>query len=356
MNIHKFLALFLIFTFGFAGAQISAANNGPLTGKQSCHAVSTETCEIANALGRGINMGNMLEAPREGDWGIRLDPAFIPIATEKFKTLRIPVRWTNHAAATVDATIDEFFAKRVDKAIDQALGADAYVIVNQHHYSQLFGDKLQPNEFAVDPSVIEQRFINIWQQLANRYKDRSPRLVFELLNEPHGTLTAEAWNMLASKALAVIRQVDRKRTVMIGPTYWNHPKDLEKLKLPDDKNIIVAIHTYDPFNFTHQGISYMPQFPKGARCCDEKQIRMMEASIETAVKWSKTNGYPLHLGEFGSHQAAAMESREDYTRIMRNISEKNGIGWTYWEFGWLFGVYDPSKSAWIEPIRRALLD
>src|SRR3569832_2949959 len=76
---------------------------------QSCSAVSPETCNIARNLGRGINMGNMLDAPREGDWGVKLEPIYIDKAAGVFKTVRLPVRWSNHAAPTADATFVEAF-------------------------------------------------------------------------------------------------------------------------------------------------------------------------------------------------------------------------------------------------------
>jgi endoglucanase len=62
------------------------------------------------------------------------------------------------------------------------------------------------------------------------------------------------------------------------------------------------------------------------------------------------------MGEFGSVNNGDMQSRENYTRMARDLLEANGISWTYWEFGSTFGAYDPAKAMWIEPIRRALLD
>lgn len=356
----KHLCAFLLTCLGgLCAAQVKANSTpekAPAGVRQACHAVSAETCTLAHNLGRGINLGNMLEAPREGDWGIRLDPAYVNLVAEKFKTARVPVRWTNHAAPTQDAKIDEFFANRVDKALDALLAKNMYVIVNTHHYNQLFGDKLHPNEFAVDPAVLEVRLVNIWRQLAQRYKGRSKNLVFELLNEPHGTLTSAAWNSLLAKLIATVREVDATRTLMVGPTYWNNPKDLDKLQLPADLNLIVSIHSYDPFEFTHQGISWMPQFPKGPTCCSQSQRQALIGSVETAVKWNKAKGIPLHLGEFGSFEAGDVTSRANYTRFARDTFEKYGIGWAYWEFGSSFGVYNPKSASWIEPIRSALLD
>jgi endoglucanase len=100
----------------------------------------------------------------------------------------------------------------------------------------------------------------------------------------------------------------------------------------------------------------MPQFPQGPTCCSTAQRQVLANSLDVAAKWSKAHGYPLHLGEFGSNLAGDMQSRENYTRMARDLLEANGIGWTYWEFGSTFGVYDPAKAMWIEPIRRALLD
>ena len=128
-----------------------------------------------------------------------LEPAYIDKVAGTFTTVRLPVRWSNHAAPTADATLDEAFAARVDRAVDALLAKGMYVILDMHHYSQLSGDKLHPNEFAVDPAVMETRLVNMWRQIALRYKDRSPKLLFELLNEPHGRLDGEAWNALAAQ-------------------------------------------------------------------------------------------------------------------------------------------------------------
>nr|WP_315233254.1 glycoside hydrolase family 5 protein [uncultured Albidiferax sp.] len=324
--------------------------------EQNCSAVSAATCAIAKSLGRGINMGNMLEAPREGDWGVKLEPAYIDLAAQQFKTVRLPVRWTNHASADASATLDPVFAARVDTAIDAMLAKGMYVILDLHHYNQIFGDALAPNEFAVDPTVLETRLINIWTQLAQRYKDRSPKLLFELLNEPHGKLSSDAWNTLSAKLLATVRVTNPTRVVLIGPTSWNHPKQLVNLRLPADPNLIVAIHTYDPYPFTHQGLSWMPQFPAGTTCCTAQQAKTMQDAFAQAAKWNADKGVPLHLGEFGSFKAGDMASRAAYTRLARDTAESYGINWTYWELASDFGIYSPQTQTWIQPLKSSLLD
>jgi endoglucanase len=329
---------------------------GAVNAAQSCASVSPETCNVARSLGRGINMGNMLDAPREGDWGAKFDPAYVDLVAGPFKTVRVPVRWTNHAAKTADATIDEEFARRVDSVIDAFLAKGLYVIVDVHHYSQIHGDKPHPNEFEVDPPVLEQRLANIWKQVAARYKDRSPKLLFELLNEPHGRLNGEPWNQLAAQLLAVVRQTNPNRIVLIGPGEWNAIGELPKLRVPRDRNIIVAIHNYDPFPFTHQGMEWMPQFPMGPTCCGPKDRMQISNALDAAIRWNQQSGFPVHLGEFGTYEKVDVKMRAEYARIVRDEAEKRGIGWTYWNFGSDFGAYSSRTNSWIEPIRRALLD
>lgn len=322
----------------------------------SCSSVSSDTCAIAQKLKRGINMGNMLDAPREGDWGVKLEPGYADKVAGVFDTVRIPVRWSNHAAPTADAKIDETFARRVDRAVDAFLAKGLYVILDVHHYTQISGDTQHLNEFKVDPSVMDQRLVNLWKQIAARYKDRSPKLLFELLNEPHGRLNGEAWNSLAARTLSAVRATNPTRTVLIGPGEWNGIPELPKLRLPDDKHIIVSIHNYDPMSFTHQGVEWMPQFPVGPTCCDGKQRAQIENALDAAKRWSDAHGYPVYLGEFGAYEKADMASRANYTRIVRDEAEKRGIGWAYWEFASSFGVYSPKTGEWVEPIHRALLD
>src|SRR5579871_5795192 len=72
------------------------------------------------ALGRGINLGNALEAPKEGGWGLKLEADYFKqIKAAHFDSVRVPVRWSAHAAEAAPYTIDADFFKRVDWVLDQ---------------------------------------------------------------------------------------------------------------------------------------------------------------------------------------------------------------------------------------------
>src|SRR5439155_2110281 len=59
-----------------------------------------------------------------------------------------------------------------------------------------------------------------------------------------------------AQVLARVRQTNRTRIVVVGPTSWTSFKELPGLKLPADPNLLVTFHYYAPFHFTHQGAGW----------------------------------------------------------------------------------------------------
>jgi len=315
---------------------------------------SASAVATASAIGRGVNFGNMLEAPTEGAWGLTVTDDFIDkAAAAGFTAVRLPVRWSNHASTTAPFTIDAAFMSRVESIVDKLLAKGLVVILDMHHYRQLDGDPLDVGELAVADAAVDVRFVMLWEQIAPHFQGRSTRLVFELYNEPHGRVNGEAWNVLAARALAVVRKTNPSRIVVIGPTHWNSATDLNLLKLPNDANMIVTVHNYAPFTFTHQGAEWInPVLPTGVTCCSVAQVAEMTAPLDVAKTWATAKHYAVFVGEFGAYSKADSASRIDFNRKMRDAMEARGMTWAYWEFAAGFGVYDPVKLSF----RQGLLD
>jgi len=301
-------------------------------------------------LGRGVNLGNALEAPQEGEWGLSLrEEYFERIAEAGFNSVRVPIRWSSHASADSPYTIDPVFFERIDWVIDQALKNDLTVVINIHHYEEI-------NE---EPRPHKERFLSIWQQIAERYQDQPETVYFELLNEPTGTLGATVWNEYAAQAIEVIRKTNPDRTIIIGPGNWNAMDALYGLILPDDdRNLIVTVHYYSPFQFTHQGAEWVDDSDPWLGTTwdgtlEEKQL--IERNFDAAVKWADQNRRPLFLGEFGAYSKADMESRVRWTEFIARTAEQKGMSWAYWEFGSGFGVFDPENEEWRESLLQALI-
>jgi endoglucanase len=221
------------------------------------------------ALGRGINMGNILEAPREGDWGLEYEADFFTtIAEQGFTHVRIPISWAGYASQTApfqiptgnDPTVahpdyDNIF-ERVDWVIEQAEANGLIAIVNMHHYDALH----------VDPVGQGPRFLAMWNQISRRYANAGHHVLFELLNEPHGAFNVNPalWNDLLADALTIVRSTNPTRPVVVGPVGYNSIGRLEDLVLPNDPYLLTTVHHYDPFGYTHQGANWIdPPLPTG---------------------------------------------------------------------------------------------
>lgn len=307
--------------------------------------------QLSPALGRGINLGNALEAPKEGEWGVTLEERhFEIIALAGFDSVRIPIRWSAHAEAAQPHRIDPKFFERIDWAVREALSRGLSAVINVHHYEELLE---RPEEHR-------GRFLALWQQIAERYRDRPAKLVFELLNEPHGKMTAKAWNELLAEAVTVVRRTNPERSIIVGPVGYNNIAELKSLELPAaDRNLIVTFHYYSPFQFTHQGAPWVgaqaQQWLGKQWTGTEDEQRAVTGDLDQAIAWAVEHRRPIFMGEFGAFNKADLPSRSRWTRFLADEAWKRKIGFAYWEFCAGFGAYDRDRQQWVQPLRDALL-
>jgi endoglucanase len=204
------------------------------------------------------------------------------------------------------------------------------------------------------------RLLGLWRQIATRYKDRPAAVYFELLNEPHEPLTDAKWNAAVPKLLAAVRETNPTRPVVVGPGRWNGIAALDQLELPhDDRNLIVTVHLYEPFEFTHQGAPWSKGSDKwkGRRWTGtDAEKAAIAKRLEKVAAWAKAHDRPVFLGEFGAYREAELESRARWTRFVAREAERLGFSWAYWEFCAGFGAYDPKAEAWRDALKSALVD
>lgn len=337
-------------------------------------------------LRRGMNFGDAMDAPNEGDWGWALSASdFATVRAAGFDHVRVPMRISSHAEARPPYAIQGRFLRRMDWVIDQALSNDLGIIIDMHHY--------QPMMDA--PRAHADRLVGLWRQIAARYRGLPPAVVYEILNEPTGKLTAEIWNPILARALAEIRAVDPERTVIVEGAHWASARDLrDTLQIPaGDKHLVGSFHMYAPMYFTHQGFSWMPshydtrgvvfpgpppspvapsaaahEFPESQEFFERYNSEPAESNpggpaaiieqMELAKAFADRTGLPVYLGEFGAGINADIESRARWTRVARTEAEKRGFGWGYWDFCRNFAAYATVgfTGRWIGEIKSALVE
>ena len=304
------------------------------------------------SLGRGMNMGNCLEAPTEGAWGVKIaDEDFVRLKQAGFNSVRIPTKWSAHALKEAPYTINPVFMERVDHVVKAALAQGLVVVLNLHHYS----------EMDQAPAEHRARFVALWQQIAQHFANFPEALQFELFNEPNTKHTAAEWNLNLAAALKVVRQHHPERAVHIGSVQWNQVQMLKDLKLPaEDRHIIVHIHYYSPFHFTHQNAAWLKESVAWAGTPWEgtdKEQQAVRRDFQIAADWAKQENRPVFLGEFGTCSGVAdMAARVRWTRFIAREAEKFNFTWAYWEYQANFGIWDPKAQQWREPLKAALLE
>jgi endoglucanase len=300
---------------------------------------------------RTVNLGNYLESPRDQSWGVEIGPIdFQRISEAGFTAVRVPIRWSDWAMEDAPYTIlATFFSGTVTPVVDNAIRNGLAVIINIHHFDPLYED----------PAGQKQRFLTIWDQIARYYQKYPDECFFEILNEPHGNLVSSAWNAMLPEVIDTIRASNPYRTLIIGGANWNGLYDLRNMELPeDDRGIIGTFHYYSPFQFTHQGASWVD----GADAwlgttwySTPAQKEAVVSDMEVAVRWSESVDRPVFMGEFGSYSAADQTSRMRWTYFVSRSAEEQGISWGYWEYCSGFGVFDKSANQWRDWLLNALI-
>src|SRR3546814_15020164 len=117
-----------------------------------------------------------------------------------------------------------------------------------------------------EPAGTAPWLAGVGKQVAARFADKpEARLWFEISNEPHDKLTNA--NLLATlaPALAAIRATNPTRAVLNGGENWSGIASPAPRDLPDEPNVYLTCHYYQPFDLTPQGATRVDPSPPPGR-------------------------------------------------------------------------------------------
>ncbi len=282
---------------------------------------------------------------------------FIDIKSLGVDVIRLPINLHYMTSGAPDYKLDPVFCNFLDQVIAWTEELGIYLILDNHTLDAT-------NNSA---TVLKDILLKVWSQMAERYKDKSTFILYEVLNEPFNISDA-SWNSIQAAVVDKIREIDKKHTIIIGPASYNSYNNLQAMPDYADTNLIYTFHFYDPFLYTHQGADWtdlgplsgvpfpynadsMPVFPDALKGTwvessfknynVDGTVDKVKQLIDIAVNFGKSRNVPIYCGEFGVYKLYSKpDERAYWYEVVRKYLEENNIPWTIWDYHGGFGVYN----------------
>lgn len=222
--------------------------------------------------------------------------------------------------------------------------------------------------------ALQARFLNLWKEIATRFGKYSDQVAFEPLNEVVLAEVADAWNVVVTKYLEVMRSIAPDSYIVIGGVCYNNVLSVELLDFPLDDKIVYNFHCYEPMVFTHQGAYWVDYMPGDYRIGYPKTIEEYQAESKAltndlagaifaegiseigeaffedifapAIAKANKDKVPLYCGEYGVIDLADNEDKLRWLQDIHAVFKKHGIGRSLWNYKEKdFGLVDESFAS-----------
>ena len=287
--------------------------------------------EAVLQMQKGINLGNTFEPPYEASWNNpKAEEYYFDLYEEAgFQCVRIPVRWDNYTEKVLPYTVNSTWLNRIEQVVDWGLDRGLFIVINSHHDNWIKEEYTEANQ---------ARFDSIWTQISYRFKDKPEKLLFEVLNEPHG-LSKTNNDEMHQRILSIIRKTNPTRLVIFQGNNWGGSDDLINAAIPDDDYLIGSFHSYDPYLFGLEGEGTWGS---------ASDISELDRKFKAVSDWSSENNIPVFLGEFGSLKVCDFNSRMRHYKMYVELSQKYGFASAAWDDGGDFRIMERQQKEWDE--------
>lgn len=328
----------------------------------------SEAAKLVAEMKVGWNLGNTLDSQGklETAWGnpMTTQEMMDTVADAGFNTVRLPVTW--HCRADKEFTIDETWLARVKEIVDYCYANDMYVILNTHHETSW----MVPKTSKIDE--VEKKFVYLWQQIAEYFKDYDEHLVFEGMNEPRVVGSAQEWsggtpeerkliNRLNHAFVDTVRATggNNETRVLLITSYGanNSMAAMKAVDVPNDPYIGVSIHAYTPYHFT-----FNTKDKSNVMVWDGKRNGEIDALFRNIKDIFISRGIPVVMTEFGAENKSNLdggdgnaEARRQWIDYYITKARECGVPCVQWDnnlysgSGELFGLLNRRNLEWFDP-------
>jgi endoglucanase len=324
---------------------------------------STTAKEIIIDMGGGFNLGNTFESSINATTP-SVNKQIIDLYYDAgMRHVRIPVTWmqgftSNLADANGNVNTTHPRLLELKEVVDYALEKKMYVVLNTHHEHWL-------KDNYDGTAAFDTKFAKLWNGIATFFKDSPKQLLFDVLNEPEGTMgqwsgtgyplptnttaidLTRKINKVAYDAIRATGGNNITRIIMVEPNGQGNQGMIEevyptKASLPGagtDAYLAIQVHTYDPWIFCGQ-TGTNAAWPGSAT---------FENAIKKVGVHSVLIDVPVNYGEFGvGRQTNGTERNTDlvrsYYRIFKVTCKAEKMSFTAWDDRGWFGLIFRSSA------------
>lgn len=196
--------------------------------------------------------------------------------------------------------------KYLDRVIHWCKATGMYVLLDMHCApGGQTGDNIDDSygyPFLFENEESQQLCVRIWRRIADRYKNETTVIGYDLLNEPIATyFDKEKLNphleVVYKKIAKAIREVDKNHILFLGGAQWD--SNFKPFGAPFDDKLVYTFHKY--WTATTKDV------------------------IQEYIDFRDKYNVPIYCGETG-------ENDDEWVVNFRKTLEENNIGWHYWPY------------------------
>ena len=317
--------------------------------------------KYVDAMQPGINLGNTLDAiPNETSWGNPLvTPALLQhFAAAGYKSVRIPITWTDHTGPAPTYTVDPAWMDRVEQVVTWAEAAGLHVMINMHHDSWQWIKTMPANR-----EVVLARFTAVWQQISARFANHPATLMFESINEPQfegvddatARVLLDELNTLFFDIVRSSGGMNATRPLVLPLLNTNFAQpNLDSLAATiaklNDTNLITTLHYYGFWPFSVNIVGYTKFNTASVNDLVEGFDRVYDTFVAKDI--------PAIVGEFGLLEVSHVERGEllKYHEYVAQYARSKRMTHMFWDAGGLIDrtAYQVRDQDWYATLMQTL--
>jgi endoglucanase len=282
------------------------------------------------------------------------------ISEQGFDHIRLPVDF--RLCVGRDGSLNEARLKPIFDAIRWSSQRGLGIVLDAHFLPGADFNSVGGDSRAYTDPALQDTAAQSWRVMARRFASEGSYLRFEILNEPVAAENQQL-NPFMAHMLAAIRESNPTRIVYVTSNKWSSFHTVGDVVLPNDPNIALTIHFYEPLIFTHQRASWvglkntlppvtfpgtvpdltgytLPSYHSKFKAGEPITVAQVDDTFAGVSAWLADHApkIEVYVGEFGVYEPADAASKRRWIATVRTDAEKRGWGWAVWDYNDSFGV------------------